>query len=147
MQTIEIDFDVFKALTALRASERDTYNDVLRDILKLPKHKPPLSPQELDRMIAKGNVWQTGGVNFPQGTEFRAIYKGKTHTATIKDGALLVNGRRAVNPSSAAHLITGNNVNGWRFWEARLPGHTDWRKLETFCSRISRVRSPSLDIL
>jgi predicted CopG family antitoxin len=30
---IDIDFDVFKALTALRQSEIDSYNDVLRRVL------------------------------------------------------------------------------------------------------------------
>lgn len=33
---IEIDFEVFKALTVLRTGEADTYNHVLRRLLKLP---------------------------------------------------------------------------------------------------------------
>lgn len=132
MQTIEIDFDVYKALTALRGSERDTYNDVLRDLLKLPKWKEPLTPEELRRATNKGKVWDVRGVSFPPGTEFRARYKGKTYTGSVEGGGLVVNGKRAVNPSTAAFLITGNNVNGWRFWEARLPGQSDWRRLEAF---------------
>jgi hypothetical protein len=38
---IEVDFDVFKALLAKRTSEDVTYNDVLRQILRLDKGKLP----------------------------------------------------------------------------------------------------------
>ena len=62
-----------------------------------------------------------GGVNFPTGNEFRAHYKRKTYVGKVEDRALVVEGKRAVNPSSAANIITGNNVNGWRFWEAVFP--------------------------
>ncbi len=135
MQSIEIDFDVFKALTLLRHSERDSFNDVLRDVLKLPAYRPPLSADEMERTSRRGSVWQVGGVTFPAGTEFRARYKGKIFVGKVKDGALLVNGKRAVNPSNAANIITGNNVNGWRFWEAQLPGREDWRRLDWFRRR------------
>ena len=36
MATIEVDFDVFKALTMKRSSEEITENDVLRGLLGLP---------------------------------------------------------------------------------------------------------------
>ena len=35
MHTIEIDFDVFKKLTAMRETETMAYNDVLRKMLGL----------------------------------------------------------------------------------------------------------------
>jgi hypothetical protein len=111
-------------------TERDTYNDVLRDLLKLPKIRPDIGAEELVK--ARAQIWSTGGVSFPPGTEFRASYKGKVYVAHVKDGALMVNGRKAPNPSAAANLITGTNVNGWRFWEARLPGQSDWRRLENY---------------
>ena len=31
------------------------------------------------------------------------------------------NGRVQNSPSEAAYSITGNHVNGWRFWECRRP--------------------------
>jgi negative regulator of replication initiation len=44
MQTIQIDFDVYKALTVRRSSEDVTYNDVLREMLGLePGKKNPSS--------------------------------------------------------------------------------------------------------
>jgi hypothetical protein len=134
MQSIEIDFDVFKALTLLRTTEQDSYNDVLRSLLKLPSNRLAQSPEQLSRASQAEKTWQTGGVNFPPGTEFRARYKGKVYVGTVEKGALLVNGKRAVNPSSAANMITGNNVNGWRFWEARLPGQP-WRRMDFYRPR------------
>jgi hypothetical protein len=134
VQSIEIDFDVFKALTALRASEQDAYNDVLRSLLKLPSNKLVQSAEQMSRASPAEKAWQTNGFNFPAGTEFRARYKGKMYTGTIDKGALLVNGKHAVNPSSAANMITGNNVNGWRFWEARLPGQP-WRRMDFYRTR------------
>ena len=37
MEMIEIDFDVYKALTMKRTSQEVTYNDVLRELLDLPR--------------------------------------------------------------------------------------------------------------
>lgn len=122
MRTIEVDFDVFKALTMRRPSEEVSENDVLRELLDLPPRRPggiaatPSSPGD----------WVVKGVRFPAGTEFRAKYKGQIHLARAEQGALVLNGKPFGSPSSAAISITGNPVNGWNFWEARLPGRTDW---------------------
>ena len=35
------------------------------------------------------------------------------------------------SPSEAAHVVTGTSVNGWTFWEARLPGESRWRLLKS----------------
>jgi hypothetical protein len=128
MHAIEIDFDVFKRLTLRRETEDVSYNDVLRALLGLPKgkasslHKPEISSP---------NDWVTKGVRFPAGSEFRAKYKGLMRTGKVESGALLVNGKRYDSPSSAAVSITGNTVNGWRFWEYRLPGQTTWTLIES----------------
>jgi hypothetical protein len=125
---IEIDFDVYKALTARRTSERVTENDVIRSLLGLPAAKPAaeVSPQS-----APTGDWITKGVRFPAGTEFRATYKGKTHSAKVEGGSLIVDGKRFYSPSAAAVSITRNPVNGWRFWEARLPGQAGWKTIES----------------
>jgi hypothetical protein len=48
---IEISFDVFQSLTSMRKSENDSYNDVIRRLLKLPDansgYAPPLADQGL----------------------------------------------------------------------------------------------------
>lgn len=123
MYTIEIDFNVFKKLTAMRETETMTYNDVLRKMLGLgplamaaPRAEPP-----------EGKPWVVKGVVFPHGTEFRANRKGQVYQGRVENGALVVNGKRFTSPSAAAMSITGSPINGWIFWECRRPGETAWQ--------------------
>lgn len=120
MPNIEVDFDVFKALTARRSSEDVTENDVLRELLRLPRP----SASKPDRPAP--DDWVTKGVRLPAGTELRAVYKGHTHLARVAGGALTLNGKRFDSLSAAAVSITGNPVNGWTFWQCKLPGQTRW---------------------
>jgi hypothetical protein len=128
MHSIEVDFDVYKRLTLRRETEDMSNNDVLRMILGLPKIKVNPSAKA---DIPVANDWIAKGVRFPAGTEFRASYKGQVRTGRVESGALLVNGQHYDSPSSAAIAITGNNVNGWRFWECRLPGLSSWKLIES----------------
>lgn len=125
MATIEVDFDVYKELTVRRATENVTYNNVIRKLLKLDTAPTPsISP------IRKGATFK--GVFFPDGTELRAIYKGKTYTAEIKKGAWVSSdGITHNSPSEAAVKITGKNWNGWRFWYCKRPGDTTWRLIDS----------------
>ena len=123
MHAIEVDFDVFKALTMRRASEHVTENDVLRQMLGLSSKKEPTVPAARP----EAGDWITKGVRFPAGTEFRAKYKGQTWLGRVEGGALVVNGKRYDTPSAAAVPITENPVNGWTFWECRLPGQAGWK--------------------
>ena len=123
MRTIEVDFDVFKALTLRRPSEDVTENDVLRELLGLPTRR---AVKPLDTNSTQGD-WVAKGITFPSGTEFRATYKGQTYLARVENGALVLNGQPFDSPSAAAVSITGNPVNGWTFWECRLPGRTSWQ--------------------
>ncbi|WP_338845076.1 hypothetical protein V8J88_15390 [Massilia sp. W12] len=130
MYSIEVDFEVYKQLTFRRATEHVTYNDVIRGLLGLAEAAPANS-------VAQGNAqssgdWVAKGVRFPVGTEFRASYKGQIHTARVENGALVLsNGAHCDSPSAAARLVTGSSVNGWRFWECRIPGKSSWQLLET----------------
>ena len=127
MSSIEIDFDVYKALTLRRTSEEVTYNEVLRQLLNLglKKSAPPSATQP-----APGD-WVSKGVRFPLGTEFRASYKGQPIFGRVESGALVVNGKQFASPSAAAVAITGNPVNGWVFWECRFPGSSSWLMLKS----------------
>lgn len=131
MPAIEVDFDVFKALTARRASENVTENDVLRELLRL-------TPRKGASASAPGSTsagdWVTKGVRFPAGTELRAKYKGRTYLASVENGALVLNGERFDSPSAAAMSITGKPVNGWTFWEGRPPGKTSWQIIKALRS-------------
>lgn len=127
MTMIDVDFEVFKELTVRRRSEAMSENDVIREALglKQPAGRPtPSTPVDVS-----GIPWVSKGVSFPNGTEFRATYKGQLHRAIVKNGALEMNGRRYSSPSAAAVAITGNAVNGWRFWECLQPGTAKWRLL------------------
>jgi hypothetical protein len=126
VRQIDVDFDVYKALTLRRPSENVTENDVLRELLGLSAKQQPVTtvggptPGE----------WVVKGVRFPSGTEFRATYKGQTYLARVEGGALVFNGKRFDSPSAAAVSITGNPVNGWHFWQCRLPGEASWRMIK-----------------
>ncbi len=75
-------------------------------------------------------------MRFSPRTEFRANYKGETHLARVEKGALVLNGQRYDTPSAAAMAITGSPVNGWTFWECRMPGSAAWQMI-----RMRRKRS------
>ena len=128
MHTIEVDFDVFKQLTIRRATEDVSYNDVIRELLGLGQDK---SSTTKERTGPSPDDWVTKGVWFPAGTEFRATYKGQVRTARVESGVLVVNGQHYDSPSAAAVAITGSSVNGWRFWECRLPGKFSWQLIES----------------
>lgn len=130
MATIDVDFEVFKELTARRRSEEMTENEVLREVLGLTK--PVRSSSTVTAAEKGGGAWVSKGISFPHGTEFRATYKGQQFSAIVKNGALVMNGKRFASPSAAAVSITGNPVNGWRFWECLLPGSAKWKLAAEF---------------
>ena len=128
MPMIDITFDTYKALTMRRATEAVSYDDVIRDLLKLPPANPPSARENSENKKA----WAYRGANLPHGTALRANYKGTTHIAHIADGEWIQDGSKQTSPSAAAFAITNNSVNGWDFWEARLPGEDRWRLLSMF---------------
>ncbi len=138
---IEIDFEVYKALTIMRRAEEHSYNDVLRELLALP-------PREAKIVEAAGSVVATSGVAginevirsqglhsrglfLPEGTELRATYKGTEYHAIVKGGVIdNYGGISFSSPSAAASAITETTVNGWRFWEAKRPNDFNWHRLD-----------------
>ncbi len=82
------------------------------------------------------------GTHFPEGTKFRATYKGRSYNAEIKGGVCRSSdGATRNSPSEAAVKITGKHWNGWRFWHCMRPGDSDW-------TLIDQLRpGPSLDDL
>lgn len=139
MMTIEIDFDVYKAMTARRGDETVSYNDVLRTLLGLSQPAAGLRrlfglggsrPEGSGASKDTVTDWFYKGIRFPAGTSLRAKYKGQVHVARIDRGGIVVGGKRFATPSDAARAVTGTNVNGWRFWQCRLPGETGWRRLD-----------------
>ena len=137
---IEIDFDVFKSLTVMRRDEDDSYNDVIRRLLQLPDKD---ISGNLNNKLESGKPGSTRGLGgesrgvyfsnifFPNGTKFRANYKGRTFHARIEneiwtDG----DGTQRKSPSEAASAISGTSVNGWKFWHVKRPNDDDWARLD-----------------
>lgn len=130
MYTIDVDFEVYKQLTVRRATEDVTYNDVVRELLGLAQSASAPRTEKGNGQLP--GDWVAKGVRFPVGTDFRANYKGQIHTARVESSALMLsNGKRFDSPSAAAVSITGSAVNGWRFWECRLPGKSPWQLIES----------------
>jgi hypothetical protein len=73
-----------------------------------------------------GRAWIVGGVAFPNGTEFSGSYKGYNYRGKVSDGALMLNGREFLSPGAAAITITRREVDGWLFWDCKLPGMSSW---------------------
>jgi len=122
MQTIEIDFDVFKEITVRRKHEGISPNDVLREVFGLQPRQ-----ESLAQKAQSGKSWVVKGVVFPHGTEFRSSYKGQMYYATVDNGFLVLNDKQFSSPSRAAMSITKNSVNGWKFWECKMPGNHNWQ--------------------
>lgn len=141
---IEIDFEVFKALTANLKNEADSYNEAIRRLLGLPASEVAMLPGEVDApgfpSVPPGNAvleQLAGGawfsnVFFPNGTLFRATYKGKTYRARVQNSQWIDEfGNLRNSPSDAASAISHTNVNGWRFWYVRRPFDEDWQRMDT----------------
>src|SRR3569833_2824365 len=154
---IEIDFDVFKALTAHRENEADSYNAVLRRLLKLPSlgtsgansNKSseafsafgPYRPSTNQYRNALGALRSTSdgawfdNIHLPNGTQFRATYKGQLFTAEVKGNHWVGHdGIVRTSPSAAASAISNTTVNGWRFWYFKRPGDPDWARMDSLKS-------------
>lgn len=133
MMAIDVDFDVFKALTNRRSSEEVSYNDVIRELLGLSAKKSiPSVGSEGGRLD-----WVVKGVRFRHGTEFRARYQGQIHYGKVENGKLVVNDQRFSSPSAAAREITHTSVNGWTFWECRMAGSGTWEIIKSLRSQSS----------
>lgn len=125
MKTIEIDFDVWQQLTTLLRDERDSLNNVLRRVLKLKVQKPGNSFERLPEPFrCKGGI-------IPIGTQLMSHYEGKRHDAEMTEHGIKYQGKYYNSPSRAATAITKTNVNGWIFWNARLPGDSRWQSLSS----------------
>jgi hypothetical protein len=131
---IEIDFEVWKALTVRRAHEGVTYNDVLRELLDLEPSEAIAGPMP-DAESVGG--FTSRNLFLPNGTDLRGLYKRRLFSAQIRNGHWVdSDGRTHESPSAAARFITRNSVNGLRFWEAKRPGDHEFRRLDFIAANV-----------
>src|SRR2546427_11386817 len=92
MTSIEIDFEVYKALTLRRSSEEVSYNDVLRGLLGLGQIRKSAG----NGSSPAAGDWLSKGVRFPNGTEFRttALYLVAALALYLMQGQLIYPGQR-----------------------------------------------------
>ena len=137
---IPVTLEVYKLLTS-RLEEGQTHDDVIRELLNLdsivePENPTSITPIRMNdsitrTILARGNGFISRGLWLPNGTELRARYKQRAyHASIVEEEWLDENGLLHTSPSAAASAITGTNVNGLRFWEAKRPTDRGWRRLD-----------------
>jgi len=93
--------------------------------------------------------WGARDVFLPNGTEIRMTYGGKSTEGRIEEGFFLVKGQRHRSPSGAARAAARTkdgsrpNLNGWTYWEARLPGSDKWVLLDDLYNEAQRAAGRS----
>ncbi|MDZ7893588.1 MAG: DUF4357 domain-containing protein [Sphingobium sp.] len=137
---IEVTLDVFKALVARLTYDGQTMSELIGDLLngELPLEVPNSAEEgvgvahEVFLRQANRGGFASRKLWLPDKTELRARYKHKEYRARIDNNAWVdESGRLHSSPSAAARAITGNSVNGLRFWEALRPGDRTWRRIDS----------------
>ena len=123
--TIEIDFDVHKAIEVNRNSFADTPNTVLRRLLGV-------DVQAL-KAVPTGKPYTYQHMELPHGTEARMTYNNVVYTARIEDGFWITeDGGRHKSPSGAASAVGvtkdggRTKLDGWTYWYVKKPGSPDY---------------------
>ena len=123
MRTIEIDFDVHRAIEMERRGFDEPPNVALRRLLKLGDPKT----QEAKHTTSDGRSWSGKGVTLPHGTELRMDYNGRVYSGRIDDGIWAVEGKNFDSPSGAASAVgitkkgTTTRLDGWVLWQVKRP--------------------------
>ncbi len=132
-RTIEVDFDVHKLIEGERKSFDDSANAALRRLLKLETKMPSRVGVE-NKKSPQGRAWSEGGLKLPHGTPVRMRYgrNNQLFQGEINEGRWMVNGQAFDSPSGAASELAvtkrgkKTKLNGWHYWEAKLPGTDEW---------------------
>lgn len=152
MKTIEIDFDVHRAIEAERRGFHDTPNAVLRRMLQLGPAEPEagFADAPMASLAPPEHAWIRKGVELPQGTELRLSYAGVEARGQVAEGRLNFAGASYRSPSpavaSAVETARGDKVqvNGWKHMDARRPGDDRWIPLDELRMRDARRQDGDL---
>jgi hypothetical protein len=136
LRTIEIDFDIHKMIEAERRSFDDPPNAALRRLLKLPEKTDEQSSTKL-----AGRSWSSEGAVLPAGTKVKMHYGDQLIEGEIIEGKWVCNGQTFDTPSAAASAMAltkdgqTTSLNGWNYWEAKLPGSAEWVPIKSLRSQ------------
>ena len=125
---IEVDIDVYKYIQKYRSSFSESENDILRKIFGLDETAVDPKYSDARDMVVKNTVLR-------HGLKLRTRYMGKLVEAEVVNGRSLCDGQAYNSPSGAAVGVTGNNVNGWRFWQYYDEATDTWKSLSILRGR------------
>ncbi len=138
MQTVEIDFDVYKRIQLERHGYDDSENDALRRLLGMGEVQHQIPSVEL---LNGQRSWRDGDVILPHQTDLRMSYGRASHQGQIVDGKWVVAGKVFDTPSGAASGVArtkkgkATRLDGWNYWEVKRPGDREWKALSTLRPR------------
>ncbi len=147
MRSIEIDFEVHKAIEMERLSFDETPNIALRRLLGMG----PAASKQVESPPASGRPWvgkgQSSGLTLPHATDLRMDYNGQRFIGQVENGALVFEGKHFSSPSGAADGLCRTkkgrrtSLNGKELISVCFPGETDWVLLKTHEQRSKAATS------
>lgn len=150
MRTIEIDFEVHKAIELERRSFDEAPDTALRRLLGIApaeaeeNSKPGATPAPSPAgrpWVGKGH---SAGLTLPHGTELQMDYNGQRFMGRVDNGVIMFEGQNFTSPSGAADELCRTkdgrktSLNGKELISARLRGETDWVLLKTLERRMRK---------
>ncbi len=141
-RAIEVDFDVHRCIENERRGFDESPNDALRQLLRLgePKFAPAMAPPSSPPSRAS---WSDRGITLPHGTPVRMRYNRRTYEGQIVDGSWVIEEQRFDSPSGAASGVAvtkkgkKTRLDGWIYWQVKLPGEDGWKLLDSLRPRIT----------
>ncbi len=132
MKNIETNSDLLSEPILQQSSEDAYQNGIFESSERLGSVK---------RQSAKNSgacvSWVVESVVFPDGTEFRGKYKGYFYYGTVRNGTLTLDEKEFISPCQAALTITRTPIDGWLFWDCKLPEQGSWMNISEF-KKLSR---------
>jgi hypothetical protein len=145
-RAIDIDFDVHRCIENERRGFHESPNDALRRLLKLGEPKPaPVTVSSTSPPRQKS--WSDRGVTLPHGTAIRMTYDDRVYEGQIVNGAWVVGNQTFDSPSGAASGVAVTKkgkltrLNGWIYWQVKLPGNDSWTSLENLRAKTQSISS------
>lgn len=154
LQKIDIDWDIHRLIEAERKGFEEPPYLALRRLLGLPSVDPAARPAGAPASTAapvplgEGKSWREDGVEVPHGAHARMRYLrgSQVYEGQFLDGQLVVDGHRFETLSAAAIALAvtrkgeKTSLNGWNYWEVKMPGATQWTSLKSLRDQVRARR-------
>ncbi|MEA1947884.1 MAG: hypothetical protein U9N83_11365 [Thermodesulfobacteriota bacterium] len=124
MENIKTDFDLPNKPVFQQSSIKSNQSNVIEN-----SDVPGKVRQQRSQTLEDCIPWTPDGVAFPHGTKLRGKYKGYVYHGKVNNGAFILNGEEFLSPCAAAVTITRNPVDGWLFWDCKLPDRSSWMSI------------------